>query len=114
MSENSIKLAFWINVYNSLIMHVMLHILPWLKKFMFYAFFNLINLCVIHFQAYLAYGIPNSSLKRMALFHKVRRFPNPYVDLWLATATNPEMFWSALTHSAVNSLSLFSVDVSNK
>jgi len=41
MSENSIKLAFWINVYNSLIMH-----------------------------AYLAYGVPNSSLKRMALFHK--------------------------------------------
>ena len=27
MSENSIKLAFWINVYNSLIMHVMLNIL---------------------------------------------------------------------------------------
>ncbi|RLN19245.1 uncharacterized protein C2845_PM02G20200 [Panicum miliaceum] len=42
MSENSIKLAFWINVYNSLIMH-----------------------------AYLAYGVPNSSLKRMALFHKL-------------------------------------------
>uniref|UniRef100_A0A452YW84 DUF547 domain-containing protein n=4 Tax=Aegilops tauschii subsp. strangulata TaxID=200361 RepID=A0A452YW84_AEGTS len=41
MSETSIKLAFWINVYNSLVMH-----------------------------AYLAYGIPNSSLKRMALFHK--------------------------------------------
>ncbi|RLN38705.1 uncharacterized protein C2845_PM01G21320 [Panicum miliaceum] len=41
MSETSIKLAFWINVYNSLIMH-----------------------------AYLAYGVPNSSLKRMALFHK--------------------------------------------
>ncbi|TVU31713.1 hypothetical protein EJB05_23411 [Eragrostis curvula] len=41
ISDDSIKLAFWINVYNSLIMH-----------------------------AYLAYGIPNSSLKRMALFHK--------------------------------------------
>uniref|UniRef100_A0ACD5TMJ9 Uncharacterized protein n=1 Tax=Avena sativa TaxID=4498 RepID=A0ACD5TMJ9_AVESA len=41
MSGASIKLAFWINVYNSLVMH-----------------------------AYLAYGIPNSSLKRMALFHK--------------------------------------------
>ncbi|KAF7021837.1 hypothetical protein CFC21_034723 [Triticum aestivum] len=41
ISETSIKLAFWINVYNSLVMH-----------------------------AYLAYGIPNSSLKRMALFHK--------------------------------------------
>ncbi|KAL5224389.1 hypothetical protein ABZP36_011028 [Zizania latifolia] len=41
MSETSIKLAFWINVYNSLIMH-----------------------------AYLAYGIPNSSLKRMTMFHK--------------------------------------------
>ncbi|PNT67878.1 hypothetical protein BRADI_3g33250v3 [Brachypodium distachyon] len=41
MSDSSIKLAFWINMYNSLVMH-----------------------------AYLAYGIPNSSLKRMALFHK--------------------------------------------
>ncbi|XP_047042474.1 uncharacterized protein LOC124646399 [Lolium rigidum] len=41
MSGTSIKLAFWINVYNSLVMH-----------------------------AYLAYGIPNSSLKRMAIFHK--------------------------------------------
>ncbi|XP_040384256.1 uncharacterized protein LOC102718872 isoform X2 [Oryza brachyantha] len=41
MSDTNIKLAFWINVYNSLVMH-----------------------------AYLAYGIPNSSLKRMALFHK--------------------------------------------
>ncbi|XP_062204889.1 uncharacterized protein LOC133906939 isoform X2 [Phragmites australis] len=41
MSENSTKLAFWTNVYNSLIMH-----------------------------AFLAYGIPNSSLKRMTLFHK--------------------------------------------
>ncbi|KAF0928712.1 hypothetical protein E2562_006135 [Oryza meyeriana var. granulata] len=41
MSGTNIKLAFWINVYNSLVMH-----------------------------AYLAYGIPNSSLKRMALFHK--------------------------------------------
>jgi hypothetical protein len=26
VSENSVKLAFWINVYNSLIMHVMLDI----------------------------------------------------------------------------------------
>jgi len=26
MSENNVKLAFWINVYNSLIMHVMLDI----------------------------------------------------------------------------------------
>ncbi|KAM0883133.1 hypothetical protein ACQ4PT_031824 [Festuca glaucescens] len=41
ISGTSIKLAFWINVYNSLVMH-----------------------------AFLAYGIPNSSLKRMAIFHK--------------------------------------------
>ncbi|XP_058104428.1 uncharacterized protein LOC131248259 isoform X2 [Magnolia sinica] len=39
--EDDAKVAFWINVYNSLVMH-----------------------------AYLAYGIPNSSLRRMALFHK--------------------------------------------
>ncbi|KAG6502569.1 hypothetical protein ZIOFF_034853 [Zingiber officinale] len=39
--ENSAKLAFWINVYNSLIMH-----------------------------AYLVYGVPSSSLRRVALFNK--------------------------------------------
>ncbi|KAJ6308736.1 hypothetical protein OIU76_018340 [Salix suchowensis] len=39
--ENSAKTAFWINVYNSLVMH-----------------------------AHLAYGIPHSSLRRLALFHK--------------------------------------------
>ncbi|KAG1362157.1 hypothetical protein COCNU_10G003760 [Cocos nucifera] len=39
--ESSAKLAFWINIYNSLIMH-----------------------------AYLAYGIPHGSLRRIALFHK--------------------------------------------
>ncbi|KAI4370007.1 hypothetical protein MLD38_018395 [Melastoma candidum] len=40
MDEGSLT-AFWINVYNALVMH-----------------------------AYLAYGIPSSSLKRLALFHK--------------------------------------------
>ncbi|WCJ25902.1 hypothetical protein M5689_007755 [Euphorbia peplus] len=39
--ENNARIAFWINVYNALIMH-----------------------------AYLAYGIPQSSLRRLALFHK--------------------------------------------
>ncbi|KAJ4712733.1 Protein of unknown function, DUF547 [Melia azedarach] len=39
--ENNIQTAFWINVYNALVMH-----------------------------AYLAYGIPQSSLRRLALFHK--------------------------------------------
>ncbi|XP_074268865.1 uncharacterized protein LOC141592168 [Silene latifolia] len=39
--EAKAQIAFWINVYNSLIMH-----------------------------AYLAYGIPHSSLRRVALFHK--------------------------------------------
>ncbi|KAK9716356.1 hypothetical protein RND81_06G228000 [Saponaria officinalis] len=39
--EATAQIAFWINVYNSLIMH-----------------------------AYLAYGIPHSSLRRLALFHK--------------------------------------------
>ncbi|XP_030513315.1 uncharacterized protein LOC115727282 isoform X2 [Rhodamnia argentea] len=39
--EDNAQTAFWINVYNSLVMH-----------------------------AYLAYGIPRSSLRRLALFHK--------------------------------------------
>ncbi|WOK98713.1 hypothetical protein Cni_G07425 [Canna indica] len=39
--ESSAKLAFWINVYNSLVMH-----------------------------AYLVYGVPSSSLRRIALFNK--------------------------------------------
>ncbi|KAF3795198.1 hypothetical protein EJ110_NYTH05025 [Nymphaea thermarum] len=39
--EGTAKVAFWINVYNSLVMH-----------------------------AHLAYGIPRSSVRRMALFHK--------------------------------------------
>lgn len=42
--EAKAQLAFWINIYNSLIMH-----------------------------AYLAYGIPSSSLRRLALFHKCRQ-----------------------------------------
>ncbi|KAF5957397.1 hypothetical protein HYC85_004622 [Camellia sinensis] len=39
--ETNAKIAFWVNTYNSLVMH-----------------------------AYLAYGIPHSSLRRLALFHK--------------------------------------------
>ncbi|KAM7272545.1 hypothetical protein ACFE04_027208 [Oxalis oulophora] len=39
--ENNAQIAFWINVYNALVMH-----------------------------AYLAYGIPQSSLRRLTLFHK--------------------------------------------
>ncbi|PON37736.1 Ternary complex factor MIP1, leucine-zipper [Parasponia andersonii] len=39
--EDNARVSFWINVYNALVMH-----------------------------AYLAYGIPNSSLRRLALFHK--------------------------------------------
>ncbi|KAJ4878058.1 hypothetical protein Rs2_43076 [Raphanus sativus] len=39
--EGNAKLAFWINIYNALLMH-----------------------------AYLAYGVPASSLRRLALFHK--------------------------------------------
>ncbi|XP_059641684.1 uncharacterized protein LOC132283702 isoform X2 [Cornus florida] len=39
--ENNARTAFWINIYNSLVMH-----------------------------AYLAYGIPHSSLRRLAFFHK--------------------------------------------
>ncbi|XWS49117.1 hypothetical protein CRYUN_Cryun13aG0136200 [Craigia yunnanensis] len=43
--EYNAQVAFWINVYNALVMH-----------------------------AYLAYGIPHSSLRRLALFHKVVLF----------------------------------------
>ncbi|KAJ9147702.1 hypothetical protein P3X46_029829 [Hevea brasiliensis] len=39
--ENNVQIAFWINVYNALVMH-----------------------------AYLAFGIPHSSLRRLGLFHK--------------------------------------------
>ncbi|XP_071721834.1 uncharacterized protein [Rutidosis leptorrhynchoides] len=72
--ETNAKTAFWINMYNSIIMH-----------------------------AYLAYGIPYSSLRRLALFHKaayridghiinanaieqaIFRFHTPRVGKWLET-----------------------------
>ncbi|KAK1435927.1 hypothetical protein QVD17_01700 [Tagetes erecta] len=72
--ETNAQTAFWINVYNSMIMH-----------------------------AYLAYGIPHSSLRRLALFHKaaykicghmisanaieqaIFRFHTPRVGKWLET-----------------------------
>jgi hypothetical protein len=70
MSEDNMKLAFWINVYNSLIMHVM----PDIAQSLCFVFFNdFTALIFIHLQAYLGYGIPSSSLKRMALFHKVEQ-----------------------------------------
>ena len=77
MSGTSIKLAFWINVYNSLVMHVSARICTAVLLFI-----NLLILMIllvssqptcVHLQAYLAYGIPNSSLKRMAVFHKVKK-----------------------------------------
>lgn len=70
--ESNTQTAFWINVYNALVMH-----------------------------AYLAYGIPNSSLRRLALFHKaaynisghiisanaieqsIFRFHTPRIGRWL-------------------------------
>ncbi|EXC02127.1 hypothetical protein L484_024092 [Morus notabilis] len=53
--ETNAQTAFWINVYNALIMH-----------------------------AYLAYGIPNSSLRRLALFHKCfRKFPAESIHVLL-------------------------------
>ncbi|KAI3687220.1 hypothetical protein L1987_80914 [Smallanthus sonchifolius] len=72
--EANAQTAFWINMYNSMIMH-----------------------------AYLAYGIPHSSLRRLALFHKaaykigghmisanaieqaIFRFRTPRVGKWLET-----------------------------
>ncbi|XP_038686986.1 uncharacterized protein LOC119986493 isoform X2 [Tripterygium wilfordii] len=72
--ENCAQTAFWINVYNALVMH-----------------------------AYLAYGIPHGSLRRLALFHKaayniggyiisanaieqsIFRFNTPRIGWWLET-----------------------------
>lgn len=77
MSETNIKLAFWINVYNSLVMHVIAGystvVTVILYTYTFNALSAYIDLHIIRLQAYLAYGIPNSSLKRMALFHKVKK-----------------------------------------
>ncbi|XP_024986148.1 uncharacterized protein LOC112521487 isoform X2 [Cynara cardunculus var. scolymus] len=72
--ETNAQIAFWINMYNSMIMH-----------------------------AYLAYGIPHNSLRRLALFHKaaykigghvisanaieqaIFKFRTPRVGKWLET-----------------------------
>nr|DAD18478.1 TPA_asm: hypothetical protein HUJ06_019941 [Nelumbo nucifera] len=74
------QMAFWINVYNSLIMH-----------------------------AYLAYGIPHGSVRRMALFHKatynigghaistdvieqsIFRFRTPRIGRWFETILSAAM-----------------------
>ncbi|KAK4800446.1 hypothetical protein SAY86_020933 [Trapa natans] len=78
--EDNARTAFWINVYNSLVMH-----------------------------GYLAYGIPNGSLRRLALFHKaaynigghivsanaieqsIFRFQTPRAGRWLETIVSAAM-----------------------
>ena len=72
--EDSAKTAFWINVYNSLVMHV---IIGWMTGCLFWITYLIIILYKRFFflcQAHLAYGIPHSSLRRLALFHKVVHF----------------------------------------
>ncbi|XP_076931082.1 uncharacterized protein LOC143596107 isoform X2 [Bidens hawaiensis] len=79
--ETNAQTAFWINIYNSMIMH-----------------------------AYLAYGIPHNSLRRLALFHKaaykigghmisanaieqaIFRFRTPRVGKWLETILSTTMW----------------------
>ena len=67
------KLAFWINIYNALLMHVMIsqpicescklrYFLCILLSYRYYS----------AMQAYLAYGIPRNNLKRMTLLQRVR------------------------------------------
>ena len=67
------KLAFWINVHNALLMHVMIsqpicescklrYFLCILLSYRYYS----------AMQAYLAYGIPRNNLKRMTLLQRVR------------------------------------------
>jgi hypothetical protein len=70
--ENDAQTAFWINVYNALVMHVRIIpsvglLLPILLRII-----PSVLLCLV--QAYLAYGIPLNSLRRLALFHKVVLF----------------------------------------
>lgn len=78
--ESNAQTAFWVNVYNSLVMH-----------------------------AYLAYGIPHSSLRRLALFHKaayniggyivsanaieqsIFSFRTPRIGRWLETILSTAM-----------------------
>lgn len=74
--DGDAQIAFWINVHNALVMHVINNDF-YLKIFQAYvilfwksACITLISCC----QAYLAYGIPQGSLRRLALFHKVAHF----------------------------------------
>ncbi|KAM3307442.1 hypothetical protein P3S67_009185 [Capsicum chacoense] len=68
--ETNAKMAFWINLYNSLVMHVKMALTCIVSPFQFvyYVFFTSLSSRLI--QAYLAYGIPQNSLRRLALFHK--------------------------------------------
>ncbi|PSS09709.1 Myosin-1 like [Actinidia chinensis var. chinensis] len=68
--ETNAKIAFWINTYNSLIMHVKID--NWLiVSFLRICSSGSIHISLLLFvQAYLAYGIPHSSLRKLALFDK--------------------------------------------
>nr|GMD81025.1 DUF547 domain-containing protein/Lzipper-MIP1 domain-containing protein [Ipomoea batatas] len=71
--ETNAQIAFWINVYNSLVMHVNITV-PSTTRVLFSCCYFTYRLCLILvflLKAYLAYGIPQNSLRRLALFHKV-------------------------------------------
>ncbi|OWM88365.1 hypothetical protein CDL15_Pgr003777 [Punica granatum] len=70
--EDNARTAFWINVYNSLIMNV-----------------KTLEL------GYLAYGIPNGSLRRLALFHKI------LLELLLGIANGIDG-WPCIVQAAYN------------
>ncbi|KAB2070792.1 hypothetical protein ES319_A08G179100v1 [Gossypium barbadense] len=66
----SAQIAFWINVYNALIMHVSLYLVNNSLVLSLFLYTIINSLLCLLFLAYLAYGIPHSSLRRLALFHK--------------------------------------------
>ncbi|MBA0842736.1 hypothetical protein Goarm_002542 [Gossypium armourianum] len=63
------KLAFWINVHNSLVMHVMFLNLHYILMFQTRPLLKN-GFCFVHLQAYLVYGIPKNSTKRFSLLLK--------------------------------------------
>lgn len=68
--SNDEKLAFWINLYNAMIMHVSSFSKPWCIWVKFNSKkFRLILVC--SYQGYLAYGVPKSDLKLFSLMQKV-------------------------------------------
>jgi hypothetical protein len=70
------KLAFWINIYNALLMHVIMSQLRSMKflniTILAHVLISYFFFIIVKIQAYLAYGIPRNNLKRMTLLQRVR------------------------------------------